>query len=231
MGNLSNLPVEDRLQHFIEKLAEKDNTKKYVRGFTNIDSRVTIQCTKCNAIYEIATSVIRSKAKYIYCRNCYEIDKANRIKKQKQDKIRQQAIADLKKNSDKLYKAKQIELCICKECGKAYIGNTLYCSSKCMHKYHDRQKEFNRRIQTNNKADYTISLQKLIKRDNNICYICNKECNLNDYIYEGNTFIAGNYYPSIEHIIPLSKGGTHTWDNVKLAHRICNTLKGTKIIK
>lgn len=31
---------------------------------------------------------------------------------------------------------------------------------------------------------------------------------------------------TIEHIIPLSKGGTHTWDNVAPSHYRCNMEKG-----
>ena len=45
------------------------------------------------------------------------------------------------------------------------------------------------------------------------------------------TFISGNNYPSIDHVIPVSKGGTHTWDNVKLAHRHCNTMKSNDLAK
>lgn len=36
-------------------------------------------------------------------------------------------------------------------------------------------------------------------------------------------------YPSIDHIIPVSHGGTHTWDNVELAHRYCNGVKSDKV--
>ena len=43
-------------------------------------------------------------------------------------------------------------------------------------------------------------------------------------------FIAGNSYPSIDHIIPVSRGGTHTWDNVQLAHRYCNSIKSNKLV-
>ena len=46
---------------------------------------------------------------------------------------------------------------------------------------------------------------------------------------ENNSFIAGNDYPSIDHIIPISKGGQHTWDNVQLAHMICNSIKNNKM--
>lgn len=31
---------------------------------------------------------------------------------------------------------------------------------------------------------------------------------------------------TVEHIVPLAKGGTHTWDNVGPAHYECNMLKG-----
>jgi len=31
---------------------------------------------------------------------------------------------------------------------------------------------------------------------------------------------------TVEHVIPLCKGGTHTWDNVRPAHAICNFNKG-----
>lgn len=34
---------------------------------------------------------------------------------------------------------------------------------------------------------------------------------------------------SIDHIRPLSKGGTHTWDNVQLAHLKCNIKKGNRV--
>ena len=32
------------------------------------------------------------------------------------------------------------------------------------------------------------------------------------------------------HVIPISKGGMHSWDNVKLAHHYCNTLKSNKVV-
>jgi 5-methylcytosine-specific restriction endonuclease McrA len=33
-------------------------------------------------------------------------------------------------------------------------------------------------------------------------------------------------YRSIDHIVPLARGGTHTYDNVQLTHLICNVRKG-----
>lgn len=34
---------------------------------------------------------------------------------------------------------------------------------------------------------------------------------------------------SLEHVVPLSEGGTHTWDNVAPAHLLCNTKKDNTI--
>lgn len=34
---------------------------------------------------------------------------------------------------------------------------------------------------------------------------------------------------TLDHVIPLSRGGTHTWDNVRPAHRKCNERKGNDI--
>lgn len=33
----------------------------------------------------------------------------------------------------------------------------------------------------------------------------------------------------IDHVIPLSRGGTHTYDNVQAAHRMCNRVKFTSL--
>lgn len=29
-------------------------------------------------------------------------------------------------------------------------------------------------------------------------------------------------------VVPISRGGRHSWNNVKLAHRLCNTVKRDK---
>lgn len=34
---------------------------------------------------------------------------------------------------------------------------------------------------------------------------------------------------TIEHIVPISRGGTHTWDNVAPAHYKCNMSKGDSL--
>lgn len=116
----------------------------------------------------------------------------------------------------------------CKECGKHFTttrNSKTFCSTVCNRKYHHRIKETTRRerIKLNGKVDHSISIERLIKRDGKMCYLCNEKVKLL-------TDTNHPEYPSIEHVIPIAKGGTHTWDNVKLAHRKCNCEKGINII-
>lgn len=36
--------------------------------------------------------------------------------------------------------------------------------------------------------------------------------------------------PTVDHVIPLAKGGTHTYDNVRCAHFMCNCLKSDRLV-
>ena len=57
-----------------------------------------------------------------------------------------------------------------------------------------------------------IRMKELRRRDNNTCQICH-------------TFV-GVQGASIDHIVPISFGGSHTWANVQLAHTTCNAARG-----
>lgn len=128
---------------------------------------------------------------------------------------------------------------ICKNCGKEYrltkdYKGKIYCSNKCAKKYENKQKDFKRRnrLKENGEYDSSITLDKLFKKDKGICKICGKKCDYEDYVYDDKgTFIAGDNYPSIDHMIPISKGGKHIKSNVQLAHRKCNSIKNNKYVQ
>ena len=71
--------------------------------------------------------------------------------------------------------------------------------------------------------DKDIDIYKLSNRDGCECYLCNKVLDFDGHYNDLD-------YPTIEHVIPIAKGGTHSWDNVKVACRQCNNKKGIKII-
>ncbi|MBQ1352344.1 MAG: HNH endonuclease [Firmicutes bacterium] len=74
-------------------------------------------------------------------------------------------------------------------------------------------------------VDKDITIEGLFRRDKGVCSLCGGRCDLEDYTVREGVFIAGDWYPSVDHIKPISKGGLHSWGNVQLAHKRCNTLK------
>ena len=196
--------TERRECKFIERFNDKyGHAFEYISGYKSDDTKakIEIRCKECGAIRYRSCSNIFGKGRNIACKEC----DANR---------------------------KGINVGICVECGeefKQYSPKQILC--KGCHAKQERQKKNayhgarERKARENGKVDYSITLAKLIKRDKHICKLCGRKVNENDYVYIGDNFIAGNEYPSIDHIIPLSKGGVHQWDNVQLAHRLCNSIK------
>lgn len=70
-----------------------------------------------------------------------------------------------------------------------------------------------------------IDLYELAERDQWQCKLCNQVISKDAKHYKGNLDLQG---PSLDHIVPVSLGGTHTWDNVQLAHYYCNSIRGNK---
>ena len=69
--------------------------------------------------------------------------------------------------------------------------------------------------------------EHIFKRDGYNCHICNTAVDLtaNHIVGQPNWEL----YPHIDHVIPISKGGPDTLDNVKIAHAKCNLLKGDSL--
>ena len=77
-------------------------------------------------------------------------------------------------------------------------------------------------------GDKKINLQAVFDCAGGRCRICGRMCDFDDYVIRDGDKIVGDNYPSIDHIKPLSKGGLHTWENVQLAHKKCNSEKSDK---
>jgi 5-methylcytosine-specific restriction endonuclease McrA len=76
----------------------------------------------------------------------------------------------------------------------------------------------------NSKAeiDPTVTQDLIYERDKGICYLCG---NLTYKEYENR---PANQRATIDHIIPVSKGGNHTFENVRIACWRCNSIKGNR---
>jgi 5-methylcytosine-specific restriction endonuclease McrA len=61
-----------------------------------------------------------------------------------------------------------------------------------------------------------VNYDAIWERDNGICYICGLFV-LRDDVH-------------FDHVIPLSKGGSHTYGNIRVTHSRCNMSKSDKLL-
>lgn len=200
----------------------------YSHGYSGSDGYAFCKCLKCGDVKKVSAQVVRSGHQIIGCAACAEIERLS--KEQAQHEVRaarEQARHEARKikaedkQRERVYKLTHM---VCNECGNIFTAKKLrdaYCSTECRNKHNNRYHEIKRRhrIRENGKIEYSISLTRLAKRDNHICYLCGCKVDMN-------ADKNADAYGSIDHVIPVSKGGTHTWNNVRLAHRGCNTKKG-----
>ena len=96
---------------------------------------------------------------------------------------------------------------ILKRCKKWAKENPEKATQKTM------RREALKRNNTVGKVDYS----EILKRDNYVCHICGCSVNPDDVHFD--------------HIIPLSKGGEHSMNNIAIAHSHCNMVKHNKILQ
>lgn len=140
--------------------------------------------------------------------------------------------AEIKALEKEWYKLLHREKRECKICGSLFYclekEANQTCSPECSKKYKLLKDKERRKIHRDNRLNYKnivdtdITLDKLYKRDNGICYLCGGLCDKSDFVMRDNIKICGPNYPSKDHVIPLSRGGKHQWENVRLAHLKCN---------
>ena len=108
---------------------------------------------------------------------------------------------------------------VCDQCERTFVTTNRqarYCSDRCRRRHANNRKED--RLYWYGKPDLSVTLEKLFVRGGGRC----AECGL---LMTFSSPINSDEHPSIDHIVPLSKGGTHTWDNVQLMCRGCNRKK------
>lgn len=113
----------------------------------------------------------------------------------------------------------------CDVCGTLFTTTnerSRLCSDKC--RYRAAKNERNGRLLHLARCgsyDPSVTLEAVFDKFGGICCECSKRLEL-----------VGDFrrpdYPTIDHINPLSKGGTHEWENVQLLCRKCNGVKGDR---
>lgn len=196
---------------------------EYVGNYTGSEGTADVRCLICGAIITRSWTTIKQGA--VACDNCKRLTLEEKQRQQQKEQERKQTKALLKREDG----FDQLAFSVCECCGGLFIPpkrGIKYCSRDCRERVNNAVKKDRRlRRMARDDAD-KITLERLFDRDGGVCYICGGVCEWTDGEQRESAFIAGNKYPSIDHVIPLSRGGAHVWGNVRLAHRICNTVKG-----
>lgn len=81
----------------------------------------------------------------------------------------------------------------------------------------ERNARARRRQRERNQAVGSVDYSAILERDGMHCHICDTDIPSLDVLH-------------FDHVIPLSKGGPHSEDNIKPSHAACNLSKGAKML-
>lgn len=206
-----------------EKIKDKIPQFEYAGNYKPNGDKTTldVRCKACGTVKTIQVQAIRHRQ--VRCDTCFKAEQEERKLKRKLEKERNYQVYKwslLEHN----YKQLTFNIGTCQICGKGFAYNHAgqkYCED-CRRKLINGRKD--KRLEHKNSS---ITAKTLYERDKGVCWICGEQCDLNDIEVrisdKGNVYqMAGDMYPSVDHIIPVYQGGKDEWDNVRLAHRKCN---------
>ena len=212
----------------------------YVGGYIDCEHKVTVRCNKCGDVFE--RSMVSIRHRKATCKNCERIESEVKAKEKAEAEARAKAIAKAErheltkqrqakrradKEAERLLKTRLIQ---CEECGKVFATtrtDRVCCSPECLRKRSNRMSSHRKdsRIKPSKRVDRDITAKKLYNRDGGVCWICGGLCDLTDYVVKDGTIICGENYPSVDHVVAICDGGEDSWENVRLAHRYCNSAR------
>ena len=189
---------------------------------------VMVRCRDCGAVTVYHSTTLDHA--HIPCKECETVRKEKRNEEKEREKAELDRIKlQLKEIKEQRRKLESFKRRFERDIERVRNRDANRERNRQKQRQRDKLNELKRekRIKNNGRIDKDICLRSLYERDKGICHICGDHCDYSDHkVTDEGYFIAGLRYPSIDHVIPLSKGGTHTWDNVKLACFGCNSLKG-----
>lgn len=221
----------------------------YIGGYKQGGSIIQVSHLICGRIFERRSDYFR---RYGY--RCPFCEAEERKQERRQEELTRKAEAEEKKTIRLLEKTKKHdarldELHICSICGKEYSireymkstgtryeRDSGFCSAECRDQKKRLTKHLGRKGDRNHRQrarkfgctyERGITLRKVVDRFGLTCSLCGEPCDWNDHSWSE---YCGPLYPSIDHIVPLCKGGNHDWSNVQVAHIICNSKKETSLI-
>jgi 5-methylcytosine-specific restriction endonuclease McrA len=120
---------------------------------------------------------------------------------------------------------------VCDRCGSAIVRDSYlspgrygrFCESCRLERKAARYRKKTVRRQGVAKPA-TIYFDDVLARDGAVCWLCNDAIDLS-------LLRTSRMGATLDHVIPISKGGADSLDNLRLAHWICNNKKSNKIVE
>lgn len=214
-------PMRISEQEAADRIREKTCGRfVYLSGYICKESKITVRCSVCGETYDRTYHHVTTHG--IECKSCRNRAKEEAKELERLRKSTRQRAKALLKELKRIRKETPHN---CPVCGTPTTRQK-YCCDKCRDKANNKAKEVRRRKRISAVIqDRDITVAGVFNRDRGVCYLCGGKCNPKDYVIRGGVFIAGDMYPSIDHVVPLVAGGRHSWNNVRLAHRLCNSIK------
>lgn len=224
---LERIMVRNTEKEVAERIKQKHNgTLEYISGYKNKDSLVKVRCLVCGETFERTYHHLTTHPNACPVCKAHERNKAKAKETERKERNRLELQRKAEERNRKI--AERVQAC--PVCGKE-TSRRKYCCRACANKANNKTKDHRRRkLLQELTIDKDITVEGLFRRDKGICYLCKGRCDFEDYTVRDGYIITGDWYPSIDHVIPLAKGGAHSWGNVRLAHRLCNSLKGAENI-
>lgn len=202
-----------------------DRCKNTVKRGVRHKKDVARYCSReCAFAHNTLLSVERKALRRIGKRRAKLIKKAERdlIRAEKEKALR---IERDKKNNERLK-------CVCKECGvdfkqRSHLGAVeLYCNNCALENKRKERRisRSRRRARIRGSKHEPIDPLFVFEISDWSCYICGENTPKE---LRGTTNPRA---PELDHITPLSKGGSHTLDNVACCCRQCNNIKSDELV-
>ena len=111
----------------------------------------------------------------------------------------------------------------CRRCGDQFTiidqAETAYCSPRCARA---DAKDRRRALKRGAGGKALVYRKRIFERDRWICQLCGRKVNRSAVAPHPKS-------PTLDHVVPLAKGGRHEPANVQCAHFRCNLLKGAGV--
>jgi hypothetical protein len=175
-----------------------------------LNPRALYTCTICNEKYERSPAWMRTRYCSLACiRAKQAADRKDPAKRKARAAFRRIPLASSERWAE------------CRNCGETFRKDSpgqLYCNHSCA-----TAASFHRRAKRERAAwvEHVDRLTVFI-RDEWRCHLCG------GHLQRG-ARVPHPLAPTIDHVVPLARGGEHSMANVSAAHFTCNTRKGNRL--